>query len=209
MGLNPDDLTEDPAPGGQPQQQPRPIADLDPEALRHELQMVRGEAAKYRKSNRTFRTMLAELTGHEVPDGQVPPDLDTLKRGMDSRIGEVRSLKIARGLDNAAHRHGVSDPDLLGAYLERGGRLKNLDPDAEDFADRIDELVAETVTEKPVLRGDPGATRTGGAAPTAGARFSGGEQHRAQLTRSSLASMTPEEVTDAMHRGLLDRLLGR
>ncbi len=207
MGLNPNDLADDPTPTGQ--QPPAGKPPLSVESLHQELQTVRSEAAKYRTQNRDLRKLLSTLSGDELPDGQAPPALPTLQQRVEKmgaeHKAEVRTLKIQKQLIAASHKRGLDDPDYLEYQLGRTGQLDGLDPDAEGFADDLDERVAELLVNRPELRGQhPTNFPPGGT----GAQFRPSEP-RVQLTRESLAAMSPEEVVAAKDSGLLDRMLGR
>jgi hypothetical protein len=206
MSSNPDDLTTDQQPEGQ--QQPTPIEQVPPEELRKQLQLTRTEAARYRVKNRDLSKMIGTLTGEEVPEGSQPPDLATLKQRMDKRDGdrksEVHTLRLDLGLERASRKHGVERPSVLKAFLTDAGTLASLDPLAATFEDDLSVIVEEAIENAPELRGRPG----GDVPHTTGARFSAPAPSQ-QVTRSSLAGMTPTEVAESLRSGALDGILGR
>lgn len=206
MSSNADDLAAADATG---QQQQTPIDQVPPE-FRAELQRTRGEAAKYRRQNGDIRKMLSTVLGEEVPEGSLPPDQATVTARFEKMIGghktEVRELKMRNGLLQVGHRLGVEDVDVLHAVLSQAGSIKDLSPDEPTFMDDLEGIVAETLENKPVLKGG----RPSDIPSTTGARFTAPPQTaRQQLTRQDLATMTPEQVDAARSAGLLDQLLGR
>jgi hypothetical protein len=201
MGSTPDDLADNQQSDNQQQQQ------LPPEALHQELQKVRIEAAKYRTQNRDLRKLLSTLSGDELPEGQAPPALPTLQQRVEKmgaeHKAEVRTLKIQKQLIAASAKRGIEDADYLEYQLGRSGQLDGLDPDAEGFADDLDERVAELLVNRPELRG-----RQRDIPITTGAQFRPGPASN-QISRSDLANMTPEEIDAARRSGQLNAILGR
>jgi hypothetical protein len=208
MGLNPDDLADDPTTTEQPTgQQSRELPPMTLESTHAELSRTRSEAAKFRTQNRDLRKLLSSVSGEEVPEGSHPPDLATLQsRFAHLTAGDkaaIVGLKLDLGLERASRKHGVERPSVLKAFLADGGKLTGLDPAAETFESDLSDLIAETLENAPELRGrsamPPGGT---------GAQFRPGPTSQ-QITRGDLAHMTSSEIAEAHKTGKLDALLGR
>jgi len=80
---------------------------------------------------------------------------------------ERRSLQVSYSVERAASKAGADD-ELMSAYLAGKGRLKDLDPTASDFADKVKALIDAALTEKPSLKlagAAPIVTPPGGQGP--------------------------------------------
>ena len=114
---------------------------------------------------------------------------------------DLRSLKVDLGLARAFGKHGA-EPGVTRAFLIDSGAMQRLDPEAQDFAEQIEDAVTETLAQNPALRAGFGPSKSGG-------QFPGGQPPNQQISRAELAGMDPDEVNRAREAGLLDNLLGR
>jgi hypothetical protein len=182
------------------------------ESIHAELQTVRSEAARYRTSNRDLRKLMAAMTGEEVPEGGHAPDLAHLQKRFDSQNAgsqaTIRTLKVQKALMAVSHRRNIGDAEYLEYALSKSGALADLDPDAEDFRDALDERVGEFLVSRPEVRGQhsgpPLPPHGTGAQFRPNANISSG-----QLSRAAVNAMSPEEVSAALASGQLNALLGR
>lgn len=80
---------------------------------------------------------------------------------------ERRAERVANSVERAANKAGADD-ELVAAYLAGKGRLKDLDPAAADFGDKVKALIDQALTEKPSLKtagSAPVVTPPGGSGP--------------------------------------------
>lgn len=82
---------------------------------------------------------------------------------------ERKAERVQNAVERAAGRAGADD-DLIAAYLASKGRLKDLDPSASDFADKVKGLIEAALVEKPSLKLATAAVVTppGGQGPASG-----------------------------------------
>ena len=163
-----------------------------PDNLQH-TRRLRNENASYRVRARAAEQRLASLD----PDGANTVDLS-------AKDAELRTTRIENGLLRVSRNLGVEDVDLLHAYLQTTGKIRDLDPSEASFLDDLQVRIEETLEEKPALRGG----RPTNIPPTTGAQIRP-PAPTSQLSRADVARMAPEEIADAQRRGLLDQILGR
>jgi hypothetical protein len=84
----------------------------------------------------------------------------------DVKPEDAAAELAAERAERAASKAGADD-ELVSAYLAGKGRLKDLDPTASDFADKVKALIDTALTEKPSLKlaTAPPATPPGGQGP--------------------------------------------
>lgn len=82
---------------------------------------------------------------------------------------ERKAERVQNAVERAAGKAGADD-DLIAAYLSSKGRLKDLDPTAGDFADKVKSLIEAALIEKPSLKlaAAPVVTPPGGQGPASG-----------------------------------------
>lgn len=82
---------------------------------------------------------------------------------------ERRAERVQNGVERAASKAGADD-ELVASYLASKGRLKDLDPAASDFADKVKGLIDAALIEKPSLKlaTTPVVTPPGGQGPGSG-----------------------------------------
>lgn len=153
-----------------PPAEPKPfdVKDLSPEAqayLRAQITAADSKARTTSKDN--ARTEVLDQIAQAL--GIKPKDVDPAEIGkqlVEARTAAAK-LTVDRALDRAARAAGA-DEDLVGAVLERQGKLAGLDPTAADFADKVEALVTEAVAANPRLKLEATApTPPGGQAPVA------------------------------------------
>lgn len=79
------------------------------------------------------------------------PDPETLQRSLSEKDDLLWELKLERSADKAARAVGA-DPDLLVPMLFHGGALDDLEPDSDDWDDKVAELAADLVKKFPKLK---------------------------------------------------------
>lgn len=79
---------------------------------------------------------------------------------------ERKAIQVNYSVRDAARDAG-GDHELVSAYLQAKGRLKDLDPSASDFDEKIKALVDQAVAEKPSLKlaSAPAVVPPGGSGP--------------------------------------------
>jgi hypothetical protein len=212
----------------QPTEVPEP-ATL-PEALDHltrarqqlahsnsELDKARKEAAGYRTGNKgalaAAARRISAVLGSPVADDQDAPDINSLldqlepskhAAALKSKDDTIRGLKLRATLSENFQSLGLK-PGLARAALIDQGHMEKLSAavDATDFDEQVSTVLEELAELMPEVKGS-------GTAPTrTSAPFRPNVGHDTQLTQEELAALTPEQVTEALRTGKLDRMLGR
>lgn len=132
-------------------------SDLDPEALRRELERTRREAANRRVQLREREQDIENLQEQNrrilealgITDDTDDPD-DPSAEAERLRT-ENRRLRTQNRFDAVAREAGA-DSDLTWGYLLARGEIESLDPDAENFADTLRERIDAALEAKPSLR---------------------------------------------------------
>lgn len=144
-----------------------------PEALSaavNELRDARSEAASYRtqlrdvqeeqNSTKTKLDGIAKALGLNGDGDDADPD--QLQQALTQREAENRRLRVVNALGDVLAKHNA-DPLLTRAVLREQGVLDELDPDDDEFADKLDTVVKTAVETNPKLvsTGQPGAADQG------------------------------------------------
>jgi len=181
-----------------------------------ELEKVRKEAGGYRIAAKGQLAVAARrisgLLGTPIADDQDPPDINGLIDQLDpskhaaaikQKDTEIRSLKLRATLSENFHRLGMK-PGLARAALLDAGRMEKLSAavDADDFDERVETTLEELAENMPEVRGS-------GSAPIRTSAPFRPPQNDTMLTQEELAALSPEQVTEALRSGKLDRILGR
>lgn len=122
------------------------------------------EGAKARTgSKETARKELLAQLGLEV---EKPEDAAA---ALAAERAERKAERVQNAVERAAGKAGADD-DLIAAYLSSKGRLKDLDPSANDFGDKVKTLIEAALVEKPSLKltTAPVVTPPGGQGPASG-----------------------------------------
>jgi hypothetical protein len=130
----------------------------------------------------------------------------TKVREMESRIGsENRALRIDLALHQSKDLAGL-DLRYIKFLLAEEKALDNLDPNAPDFRERLDEKLSDLLGRRPEVRAGV-ASRV---PPTTSGVPSGGPGAVSdQLSYADLKSMSPDQVVAAHRSGRTSWLLGR
>lgn len=192
------------APTVTPPTPPAPPAAFDPNSLSPEAKAYIAERERLAdtKARTTTRDnaaadarkkLLVELTGGDAtltPEqlAQKLAQSDTTTAALQA---ENRQLLSQIEVGNAARAAGA-DEALVTAVLSHGGKLKDLDPAAADFAAKVKALVDAEVSANPRLKLDtvPAVPVAGGRAPVAthGAPNGGEGRTRPASTADALAA---------------------
>lgn len=130
------------------------------EAAVTELRDARSEAADYRTQLRSVQEEqdntkkvldgIAKALGLEGENGD-DTDPNELQNALAQKDQENRRLRVLNALGDVLTKH-EADPKLTRAVLREDGVLDELDPDEDDFTDKLDAAVKTTVEENPKLR---------------------------------------------------------
>ncbi|MGP6175435.1 hypothetical protein [Corynebacterium sp. A21] len=126
--------------------------------------------------------------------------VEQLTSERDSLQTRLRNQSEKIALTDAAKAHGA-DLDILLPYLKGKGLLADLDPNADDYADQVSQVVQAEVTSTPKLAAQA-AERRSGVDPT----NTNTEQSGAPITIGDLEKMTSEEIVAADKAGKLAHL---
>lgn len=180
------------------------------------------ESARYRTERNELREQLEQLTQErqaeqerwqklqaalgmgedESPEDKlkaVQETADKRQAELEKTQAELRDLRTRQEIASAARKHGA-DGDLITDILAGRGALSKLDHTADDYAFQVEDLVKETVNAHPSLT-TPRVAASSGNAPTPTQNEAG------KLSRDDLASMTPEQINQAVKDGKLDHIL--
>lgn len=134
------------------------------EALQRELNTARSDAGRYRTAATATLAALAKHLGIELDidgKGKFDPEDATakLQREIDALRAENRSNALAVGLERVFTKLGAN-PKVTGPYI--ASKVKDLDPKADDFTTKLEQIVQEAIDEEPALRAAQVARRSGG-----------------------------------------------
>lgn len=145
--------------GGQaPPQQGTSLEDV--EKLQRELNEARQQAAGYR--NAGIQAIAAAL-GIELPKGKGDEGQEAaitmLQKEITDLRTEARESRLAVGLERAFTKLGAN-PKVTAPYI--AAKVKDLDPKAADFTEKLEQIVQEAIDEEPALKAAQVARRSGG-----------------------------------------------
>lgn len=134
------------------------------EALQRELNTARSDAGRYRTAATATLAALAKHLGIELDidgKGKFDPEDATakLQREIDALRAENRSNALAVSLERVFTKLGAN-PKVTGPYI--ASKVKDLDPKADDFTTKLEQIVQEAIDEEPALRAAQVARRSGG-----------------------------------------------
>jgi hypothetical protein len=118
-------------------------------ARKHEDRAKQNEAAKTAEADRVAAILKA--AGIETEESDPVKALETTRTANQTLAEENRSLKLQIAIASAAGKHGA-DQSLLVPVLTHSGKLSNLDPASDTFAQELDTIVKAEVTANPKLR---------------------------------------------------------
>jgi hypothetical protein len=131
---------------------------LSPEAKAYIAKQVKAADEKARTTTRdnaaaeatkTFKAKLAELLGEK------PEQVDPARVGAElAAAREANKLLRVEGSVERVARKAGADEDLVVAKLARDGKLRDLDPEAADFTDKVKALVDKAIADNPRLKLD-------------------------------------------------------
>ncbi len=140
----------------------------DVEALKKEIAKLRKENAKRRTDSRaakqakdTTEGKLKAIAKALGVDSDGEPDVDALKAKLEKASSEMKSLKIENALSRAAKKHGA-DPESLADSRSFMKEADALNPDDDDFAGSLNDLVKSAVENNPKLKAGQASTRSSG-----------------------------------------------
>lgn len=146
---------------------PAPPAAFDPSTLSPEVQeyIRKREKAADEKARTTTRDNAASAAEAKVRKemadklGLTPAQLDpaTVAAELKAERDANRVMRIEGAAEKAARKAGA-DEDLVVAMLARNGKLKGLDPEADDFTDKVKALVEQAIADNPRLKLDTTAS---------------------------------------------------
>lgn len=182
-GQEPQGGGQEPEPGGQPQepqagqleqdartaiQQLKDAGQEIPQALEKavsELSDARKEAASYRNGRNELRqefenlkTEMAKALG--VDTGDNPPDPQQLQQTVADRDAKLQSKTVELAAYKSASKHDADADALLDSrsFLDQASQL---DPDADDFQEKLDAAIKASVEANPKLKAAPGGGQNG------------------------------------------------
>lgn len=180
--------------------QPRWIQDM----VRDLREEAAGHRVRYKEADQgatALRAAIAEAAGLDVADVTT----DNLSELFGYAAAEAQSALVQKATVRAALQHGGDASALLSwqPFLDKADAL---DPTDDDFNDQLSELVKETVANTHILRAQQGQAPR--SVPTrSGAEIPGGSGNPSQITEADLASMSPDQITEALEQGRLAHLL--
>jgi uncharacterized protein YjbJ (UPF0337 family) len=176
----------DPAPvvPGQPAPSPAPApapvvpAPFDPNALSPEIKAyLASETARIkaeegaRERTASKANAAAEARADLLKQLGLKPDVTPQDAAAElaQERAERKAERVQGAVERAAGKAGADD-ELVASYLASKGRLKDLDPSASDFADKVKTLIDAALVEKPSLKlaTAPPVTPPGGQGPGSG-----------------------------------------
>lgn len=196
------------------------LADTRKEAGDHRVKLREAEATaqaaktavdELQKTQQQQREALAKFLGYskedEPPDPKVLAEqLAAAKAETDARMAEKREADVMLAVHRAASKHDADAEALLDSRAFQLA-VKDLDPSAADFADRIGEAITKAVENNPRYKLTPAAPppkpKPEPTVPKSGAPMNGAPGGNRQWTDADVAAATPQEVTKAIADGLL------
>ncbi|MGW5198630.1 hypothetical protein [Streptomyces spiralis] len=145
------------------------------------------------KNQRAILAKLAEKAGIELDDGKADPQKLAEKLTASEAKARTNAVKLAVFQGAAAHQGDAEALLDSSSFLKR---LDGLDPDAEDFADKVSEAIKDAVEKTPRFkRGEPAATdQTKKTSPKSGASsIPGGPGAPKQYTPDEIKNMSHAE----------------
>jgi hypothetical protein len=143
----------------------------DVQKLQRELNEARTQAAGYRNAG---IQALAKALGIDLPKGKGEEGQEAALAQLQTEIttlrDEARGGKIDAGLERVFTKLSVN-PRVARPYIER--QLKDLDPKADDFTTKLEQIVQAAIDEEPALKAAQAARRSGGEFNGNGAASSG------------------------------------
>jgi hypothetical protein len=122
-----------------------------------ELERTRREAARYRTERNqdreqfeAFKKSMAKALGIQTGD---EPDPDALSSELQGIRGKYRQERLQNAFYRAANKHGA-DADLAWAHLYASGAFNDVDVEAEDFSQSVEQSVQGALEAHPKLRAD-------------------------------------------------------
>ncbi|MGH3099314.1 MAG: hypothetical protein ACRDMV_25315 [Streptosporangiales bacterium] len=198
----------------QPEQTPQPESpqpkaaefdgEFDAERARKLIENLRGDKTKLTTERDTAATKSAKFDELVKAMGfgeEESADPDKLQVALAEREIENWTLKVDYAVQKAA-RKADGDPDLLSAVLFHDGKVDDLDPTADDFAEQIDAIVVEAIEGNERLR----ASAPAPPPPPDLKQGVRSSSHDGQLTRADIKNMSPEKIVQARKEGRLDDL---
>ena len=175
-----------PAAGGQAPPAPQAGTQLaDVERLQNELNQARADAGKYRAAG---IQAIAEALGIELPKLKGDDDQASAITQLQTEITSLRD-EAKRGAIDATFERVVGQlgakPVLTRRYIE--AQLKDLDPKAADFSDKIKAIVQAAIDEEPALKAAQAAARSGG-------EFNGGAGEDGDKSQLSIDDLRKERA---------------
>lgn len=165
---------------------------------------ARKEAGDHRAAAKTageqaqkdFADKIAVALGIKPDAAQDPAALTAALTDAQTKARDA-SLKLA--VYQTAGTAGAN-PDALLDSNTFLANVRQLDPTSSDFPTKVSEAITAAVTANPTLK----AARAAGASTV---ETPGGTGEQGQITEAQLAQMTPEQINDALEKGLLKNLL--
>ncbi|MFF9210473.1 MULTISPECIES: hypothetical protein [unclassified Streptomyces] len=144
------------------------------------------------KSQQAILAKLAEKAGIELDDGKADPQKLAEKLIATEAKARTNAVKLAVFQGAAVHQ---GDPEALldsSSFLKR---LDGLDPDADDFADKVSEAIKDAVEKNARFkRSEPAASdQTRKPAPKSGTSIPGGPGAPKQYTPDEIKKMSDAE----------------
>lgn len=180
------------------------VESLDP-AVQKMITDLRTEAGNHRVAAKTagekaqtdLLTAFAKAAGLELPGDKPDPDKLAADLAASNKAARESTIKLAVYQAAGAHQ---GNPDALLDSNTFLAKVDTLDPTAADFGTQVGEAIKAAVTANPSLK----QTRAVGASTV---DTPGGTGEQGQITEEQLAQMTPQEINEALEKGLLKNLL--
>lgn len=163
--------------------------DLDPDRAAAAIASAREAEKKAKADAKADRDRLAAVlkAAGLTPDGKADPEQQVRELTERASAAEKKAAALAEreAVRDAASTHGANAGELLDSqkFLDQ---LKELDPTASDYSDKVAGLVKKAVKDNPGKYGTakPPATRSGAGDHTGG---SGGSGERPRSIREAFA----------------------
>ena len=149
-------------PGGEPEDgakdDPSQADDLDPKALKAELERARKEAAKYRNERKQWQEKLEALQAQlaQALGLKKPGELEAEKvaQQFQELQQRYRQERLRNTFYRLADKH-QADVELAYAYMLAAGDFDDLDVEADDFEELLGQRLQAALKANPKLRRDP------------------------------------------------------